>query len=74
MSDETKGLWPAFIDGLVRALSGALIAVVTSMAKDNYELKAELERFKNVLAKQREVARRQRDAVELKRVRDKYKD
>lgn len=74
MAEESKGLWPSFIDALMRALSGAFISAAGWMMKENMDLKQKLNEAQDELVKLREVARRRGDPAERSRVRDKWKD
>lgn len=74
MAEESKGFWPSFIDGLMRALSGAFISAAGWMMKENLDLKQKLDEAKDELAKMREIERRRSDPVERDKLRDKWKD
>ena len=69
-----KGLWPSFIDGVMKALASAFITAAGWMLKENADLKKQVEDLRDELAKTREIERRRADPAERGRVRDRWKD
>jgi len=72
--NPSRGFWPALVDGLVGALSSALIAAAGALVRDNLALREKLKEAEDVLAKQREVERRRRSDAERERVRAAWGD
>jgi AmiR/NasT family two-component response regulator len=72
-ADEGKpGLWASLVDGLMKALQGAFIAIASVLAVKNEELSAKLKEAQDELQKQREVARARGDQSERERVRSTW--